>query len=146
MNSKFRRPDYKSSEPHRRGYEGNAATPTVERLRKRQKISVFWLVPFFAALLGLFLAYNFYKEQGPLITIQFNTAEGLIAGKTPIRYRDVNIGVVEKIKLTDDLEKVTVEARMTVSSERYLNNHARFWVVRPRICLLYTSPSPRDRG
>jgi len=133
MNSKFRRPDYKSSEPHRRGYEGNAATPKVERLRKRQKISVFWLVPFFAALLGLFLAYNFYKEQGPLITIQFNTAEGLIAGKTPIRYRDVNIGVVEKIKLTDDLEKVTVEARMTVSSERYLNNHARFWVVRPRI-------------
>ena len=133
MNSKFRRPDYKSSEPHRRGYEGNAATPKVERLRKRQKISVFWLVPFFAALLGLFLAYNFYKEQGPLITIQFNTAEGLIAGKTPIRYRDVNIGVVEKIKLTDDLEKVTVEARMTVSSERYLNNHARFWVVRPRV-------------
>ena len=133
MNSKFRRPDYKSSEPHRRGYEGNAAIPKVERLRKRQKISVFWLVPFFAALLGLFLAYNFYKEQGPLITIQFNTAEGLIAGKTPIRYRDVNIGVVEKIKLTDDLEKVTVEARMTVSSERYLNNHARFWVVRPRI-------------
>jgi len=90
MNSKFRRPDYKSSEPHRRGYEVNAATPKVERLRKRQKISVFWLVPFFAALLGLFLAYNFYKEQGPLITIQFNTAEGLIAGKTPIRYRDVN--------------------------------------------------------
>ena len=133
MNSKFRRPDYKSSEPHRRGYEVNAATPKVERLRKRQKISVFWLVPFFAALLGLFLAYNFYKEQGPLITIQFNTAEGLIAGKTPIRYRDVNIGVVEKIKLTDDLEKVTVEARMTVSSERYLNNHARFWVVRPRV-------------
>ena len=133
MNSKFRRPDYKSSEPHRRGYEVNAATPKVERLRKRQKISVFWLVPFFAALLGLFLAYNFYKEQGPLITIQFNTAEGLIAGKTPIRYRDVNIGVVEKIKLTDDLEKVTVEARMTVRSERYLNNHARFWVVRPRV-------------
>ena len=133
MNSKFRRPNYKAGEPHRRGYEVNAATPNVERLRKRQKISVFWLVPFFAALLGLFLAYNFYKDQGPLITIQFNTAEGLIAGKTPIRYRDVNIGLVEKIILTDDLEKVTVEARMTVNSERYLNNHARFWVVRPRV-------------
>lgn len=133
MNSKFRRANYKSGEPHRRGYETGAATPNVERLRKRQKISVFWLVPIFAALLGLFLAYNFYKDQGPLITIQFNTAEGLVAGKTPIRYRDVNIGVVEKIVLTDDLEKVTVEARMTVDSERYLNNHARFWVVRPRV-------------
>lgn len=143
MSSRFRRPGYKSgntgprsrdsSNNNRRGYDLDAATPTVERPRKRQTISVFWLVPLFAALLGLYLAYNFYKEQGPLITIQFNTAEGLIAGKTPIRYRDVNIGLVEKIHLSDDLERVIVEARMTVDSKNYLNNHARFWVVRPRV-------------
>jgi len=133
MSSKFRRPKYKSGGPDRRGYDVNAATPRIEPPRKRHSISAFWLVPIFAALLGLFLTYNHYKDQGPLITIEFNTAEGLIEGKTPIRYRDVNIGVVEKIMLTDDLDTVTIEARMTVDARRFLNNHARFWVVRPRV-------------
>ncbi len=133
MSNRFRRPRYKSDDYHRRGYDVEAATPKVERGRKRQKISVFWLVPLLAALLGAYLALNFYREQGPVITIQFDSAEGLIAGKTPIRYRDVNIGVVETISLSDDLETVLVEARMTVDSNRYLNNHARFWVVRPRV-------------
>ena len=133
MSNRFRRPGYKAGSQNRRGYDVEAATPVVERSRKRQRFSAYWLVPFLALLLGLYLAYNFYKEQGPVITIQFNTAEGLIAGKTPIRYRDVNIGMVEKISLSDDLETVLVQARMTVDSSRYLNNHAKFWVVRPRV-------------
>jgi len=133
MNSRFRRPRYKTGDFNRRGYDIEAATPNVERPRKRQSLSAYWLVPLCALLLGVYLAFNFYSEQGPLITIEFNSAEGLIAGKTPIRYRDVNIGMVENIALSDDLETVLVEARMSVDSRRYLNNHARFWVVRPRV-------------
>jgi len=105
----------------------------VEKPRRKQKLSAYWLVPLCALLFGVYLAFNFYSEQGPLITIEFNSAEGLVAGKTPIRYRDVNIGMVENIALSDDLETVLVEARMSVDSRRYLNNHARFWVVRPRV-------------
>ncbi len=150
MSNRFRRPQYKSGRSgsghdgsgyddndgrgmNRRGYDFEAAAPVVEKRRKKHGISAIWLVPLIAALLGAYLAINFYRDQGPLITIQFDTAEGLIAGKTPIRYRDVNIGVVEKINLSDDLNTVLVEARMTVDSNRYLNNHARFWVVRPRV-------------
>ncbi len=133
MSDRFRRPKYKVGENARRSYDVEAATPVVERPRKRHKISAFWMVPVFALILGAYFAYSFYREQGPLITIEFNTAEGLVAGKTPIRYRDVNIGLVEKISLSDDLETVIVVARMTVDSRRYLNNHARFWVVRPRV-------------
>lgn len=136
MSDRFRRPGYKSNghdNNGRRGYDGSVATPVVERSRKRQTISAYWLVPLFAISLAAYFAYNFYKDQGPLITIEFNSAAGLEAGKTPIRYRDVNIGVVEKISLDDDLETVLVEARMTADSRRYLNNHARFWVVRPRV-------------
>ena len=105
----------------------------MERPKKRQRFSAYWLVPLMALLLGASLAYNSYKEQGPLITIQFNSADGLVAGKTPIRYRNVNIGLVEKIALNDDLETVMIEARMSVDSRRFLNNHARFWVVKPRV-------------
>ena len=133
MSDRFRRPKYKQGNYIRRNYDVEAVSPVVDPPRRRQSISAYWLVPLVALLLGLFFAYNFYKEQGPLIKIQFNTAEGLEAGKTPIRYRDVNIGTVEKISLSDDLETVIVEARMTVDSRRYLNNHARFWVVRPRV-------------
>ena len=137
MSSRFRRPmyktGYKTGNNNRRGYDVEAATPRVERPKKRQRFSAYWLVPLVALLLGATLAYNTYKEQGPLITIQFNSADGLVAGKTPIRYRNVNIGVVEKIALNDDLDTVMVEARMSVDSRRFLNNHARFWVVKPRV-------------
>lgn len=133
MSDRFRRPSYKRGQYERRQYDNATSTPVVERPRKRQQISAYWLVPLLALLLGVYFAYRYYKEQGPLITIEFNTAEGLIAGKTPIRYRDVNIGVVEEISLSDNLETVLVVARMTVDSRRYLNNHARFWVVRPRV-------------
>ena len=132
MSSRFRRPRYKTGDNNRRGYDVEAATPRVERPKKRQRFSAYWLVPLMALLLGASLAYNSYKEQGPLITIQFNSADGLVAGKTPIRYRNVNIGLVEKIALNDDLETVMIEARMSVDSRRFLNNHARFWVVKPR--------------
>ncbi len=133
MSSRFRRPRYKTGDNNRRGYDVEAATPRVERPKKRQRFSAYWLVPLMALLLGASLAYNSYKEQGPLITIQFNSADGLVAGKTPIRYRNVNIGLVEKIALNDDLETVMIEARMSVDSRRFLNNHARFWVVKPRV-------------
>jgi len=84
MSSRFRRPRYKTGDYNRRGYDVEAAAPRVERRKKRQRFSAYWLVPLMALLLGASLAYNSYKEQGPLITIQFNSAEGLVAGKTPI--------------------------------------------------------------
>jgi len=117
----------------RRNYDADAAEPVIQTPRRHQRVSAFWLVPVVAALLGLYLAASFYSEQGPQIQISFDSAEGLEAGKTPIRYRDVNIGVVDTITLSSDLERVVVNARMSVDSRRYLNDQARFWVVRPRV-------------
>ncbi len=150
MNDRFRRPAhqynnageraergsnrYQSADQHtRRGYDADASEPRVHTPRRRHRLSAFWLVPILAALLGLYLAASFYSEQGPQIRISFTSAEGLVAGKTPIRYRDVNIGIVDTITLSDDLENVVVNAKMSVDSRRYLNDQARFWVVRPRV-------------
>lgn len=133
MEERFRRPRYKRHETHRRAYEYEAATPVVDKPQRRHKVSAFWLAPLLAAIIGIYLAITFFRSQGPEITIEFATAEGLVAGKTPIRYRDVNIGFVDKILLSEDLESVVVKARMTVDARRYLNKHARFWVVRPRV-------------
>jgi len=98
-----------------------------------RQLSLVWIVPLVAALLGIYLAYGYYRDLGPLVSIRFATADGLIEGKTSIRFRDVNIGQVEAIRLSKDLNSVVVQARMSPDSRRFLNDKARFWVVRPRV-------------
>jgi paraquat-inducible protein B len=82
-------------------------------------------------LIGAWLGVKAIREQGPTITITFGSAEGLEAGKTRIRYRDVEVGQVEHIGLAND--RVQVTARLIKEAEPYLTDQTRFWVVRPRI-------------
>ncbi len=67
----------------------------------KRGFSVVWLVPIVAALVALWLVYKNISETGPTVQIKFETGEGLVAGKTKIRFRDVEIGVVTDV----DLEK-----------------------------------------
>ena len=84
-----------------------AATATV---RTRRGPSLVWIVPIVALLIGAWLGIKAIREQGPTITITFASAEGLEAGKTRIRYRDVEVGQVEAIGIAND--RVQVTARM----------------------------------
>ena len=72
----------------------------------RRRPSIVWLIPLVAALVGAFVAWRTFSERGPAIEIAFETAEGLEAGKTPIKYKDVEVGMVEEIRLRDDLSGV----------------------------------------
>ncbi|MCB1782092.1 MAG: MCE family protein, partial [Candidatus Competibacteraceae bacterium] len=71
-----------------------------------------------------------YSEQGPTITITFRTADGLEAGKTKLKYKDVEFGQVSSIKLTEDLSRVIVTAKLIKDTEQYLTEKTRFWVER----------------
>ncbi|HEX5680695.1 MAG TPA: MlaD family protein, partial [Desulfobacterales bacterium] len=104
----------------------------VIRSGKRQ-ISIVWLVPVVAILIGGWLIYKAISEKGPEITITFNTAEGLEAGKTKIKCKDVEIGLVEEITLSKDLTQVIVKAQLIREAESYLSENSRFWVVRARV-------------
>ena len=75
-------------------------------VRESRRISIVWLIPVVAALSGGFLAWKAINEKGPTITIVFDSAEGLGSEKTKIRYRDVEVGVVESIGFNEDLSKV----------------------------------------
>ncbi len=99
----------------------------------RGRPSIVWLIPLIAVLVGAFVAYRAISERGPEITITFKTAGGLEAGKTKIKYKDVEIGVVESVELSPDLSSVVCRARMVKGSEEYLREKAQFWVVEPRI-------------
>ncbi|MGD8255939.1 MAG: MlaD family protein [Desulfobacterales bacterium] len=79
--------------------------PEAEILSRRRSFSIVWLVPLVAVIIGGWLVYKAQSEKGPTITITFKTAEGLEAGKTKIKYKDVELGQVSAIKLRDDLSK-----------------------------------------
>lgn len=100
--------------------------------RKRQ-ISIVWIVPLVAVLIGAWLVYKTFSEKGPLVTITFMTADGLEAGKTKVRYKDVELGQVTAIKLSPDLGHVEVEAQLVKQAEKFLSANTRFWVVRARV-------------
>ncbi|WP_462320115.1 PqiB family protein, partial [Halochromatium sp.] len=121
-------------------YEATAGTNAGEtsalpeaRVVKADRFSLVWLLPILALAVGGWLAYKTWSEQGPTITISFPTASGLQAGKTKVKFKDVDIGQVTSIRVTKDLDGVKVTAELTAGSERYLTEQTRFWVARPRI-------------
>ena len=99
----------------------------------RSGISIVRLIPIVAALIGGWIAYKAFSETGPTITISFETAEGLVAGKTKVKYKDVEVGLVEEVALQDDLDTVLVTVQMHKGSKQFLTEDTRFWVVRARI-------------
>ncbi len=99
----------------------------------RRRLSLVWLIPLVAVLAAAWLGYRSYTQQGPLVAISFQTADGLEAGKTRVRFKDLDVGLVEAIELRPDLTGVKVRARLVAHVAEYLNENTRFWVVRPRL-------------
>ena len=101
--------------------------------KKRRRLSVVWIIPIVAAIIGGWIAVQKILSQGPTITISFGTAEGLEAGTTKIKYNGVEIGTVSAIILSEDRQSVIVTAKMAKESEGMLVEDTQFWVVRARI-------------
>ncbi len=111
---------------------GLQALPQAE-VAVRSGPSLVWLIPLIALAIGGWLAFKAYSEKGPTIRIEFKTAAGLAAGKTEVKFKDVAIGKVTGIDVTQDLSGVRVTADLVAGAERYLTEGTRFWVERPRV-------------
>src|ERR1019366_1762371 len=101
--------------------------------KSRTRLSLVWFIPIVAALVGVWVAVTRIMGEGPVITLVFQSAEGLEAGKTKIHYNGVDIGTVTAIRLSDDHQHVIITAQMAPKSEGFLAEDTEFWVVRPRI-------------
>ncbi|HET8792102.1 MAG TPA: intermembrane transport protein PqiB [Modicisalibacter sp.] len=101
--------------------------------RVQSRLSPIWIVPLVAIVIGLWLVYDNYAQRGPLITLEMPSAEGIEAGKTLIKTRNVPVGQVESVRLSEDLSHTVITARMSQDAERMLNAGSNFWVVKPRI-------------
>ncbi len=110
------------------------AKPVVEKLRGQpSRFSLVWLIPLAAIFFAVFVLWRAYVDRGPLVEIQFESAGGVEAGETQIRRRDVNVGTVENVRLSDDLNSVIIEARLDPNVASYIDDKTRFWIVNARI-------------
>ncbi|WP_235829808.1 MlaD family protein [Frigidibacter oleivorans] len=124
-------------DPARRDAAADTAPAAMDvrpaRDRWWQNLSPVWLVPLVALAVAVGLAWNSYASRGTLITISFQNASGIEAGQTPIKFRDVTIGVVDRVNFSGGLTEVLVEARVDADVAAFMDEDAEFWVVRPEV-------------
>ena len=111
----------------------SAIPVAVTEKPRRFRIPLVWIIPLIAALIGLFLAARTYYEQGPTITIEFKTGEGLEPGKTRIKYKDVDVGQITSVALAEDGAHVMATARLAREAAKLLVDDTRFWVVSAKV-------------
>ena len=105
----------------------------VKKTPRDRGFSPIWIIPIVALVIGLFLVYRVISEKGPTITLSFNTASGIEAGKTVVKFKEVEVGEVTDVDIDPDLSGVTVTVNMRNNTSQYMNDKTRFWVVQPQI-------------
>ncbi|WP_313626163.1 PqiB family protein [Kosakonia sp.] len=111
------------------------ASPTEARIKTKRRISPFWLLPVIALLIAGWLIWSSYKDRGNTITIDFMSADGIVAGRTPVRYQGVEVGTVQDIRLSEDLKKIEVRASIKSNMKDALRSETQFWLVTPKASL-----------
>jgi paraquat-inducible protein B len=111
--------------------EQDLPTPAIKNRRWIPRLV--WVVPIAAAVIGISLLIRNWENAGPRITISFLSGEGVQVGKTLIKYRDVTVGRVSAVVLSEDHQTVLVTADMSKDAENLLKADTQFWIVRPRI-------------
>lgn len=111
-----------------------ATSAGIPEIRQRPvRVSLVWLVPIAAALVGFSMVVQNWLSAGPQISVSFETAEGLEANKTQVKYKNVVIGQVTEIALSEDHTRVIATIELDQNAEPFTREDTKFWVVRPRI-------------
>jgi paraquat-inducible protein B len=106
------------------------ALPDAVIAEPRKGLSMVWFIPLVALAIGAWLVFKAITEKGPTITITFETAAGLEAGKTKIKYKDVVVGQVENL-LNENSRKSRCElAEQTRHRQRYASNSTTLKYIR----------------
>nr|WP_294521834.1 MlaD family protein [uncultured Rhodopila sp.] len=102
-------------------------------VRKSRRLPVIWAVPLVAILIGLWLAWDTLSREGPNIVVSFQDAEGLQAGQSQLKYKEITLGTVKSFDFTKDRRGVLVTIATTAQAEQFLTEGTQFWVVKPRL-------------
>lgn len=112
---------------------GGAMPPPVIVRPRRMRLSLVWIVPIVALVVGALMIVRTLMQAGPEITITFASAEGLEPGRTELRFKEVVVGQVTRVVLSPDRQRVIVTAKLDKTAESLTVDDTQFWVVRPRV-------------
>jgi paraquat-inducible protein B len=107
--------------------------PTTAKVKRHGRLSPVWLIPVVAAALVAYLAWTSIANHGKEVTLVLGTADGLTPDQTTVKHKAVTVGTVQSVHLAKDMKSVVATIRMEAGTEGMLTDHARFWVVRPRL-------------
>jgi len=110
-------------------------SPRETRPRAHKGFAFFWLVPLAAVGLTAYLFYQTIQAEGTDIEITFDTAKGLVPGKSEVHYHGVKVGLVKKVTLNDDLRSVQVHVQLDSTANNLARSDSKFWIVHPQISL-----------
>ena len=110
-----------------------ATSSKLAKIIKIRAISAIWIIPIVTAIVGLWIIYSHFADRGTSFTLLAKDASGIVAGKTVIKNRSVDIGIVDEVTLSEDFEKVVIKGRIYNDMEPLLKNDSIFWVVKPEI-------------
>ncbi|MZI93276.1 MCE family protein [Vibrio sp. CAIM 722] len=105
------------------------------KMKRSWGISPLWILPIVTMLLAGWLVMKSVNDAGERIQIQFSNGQGLVAGRTPIRYQGLEVGMVRDIKLSQDLDSIYVSADIYPEATKLLSHDTQFWLVKPKASL-----------
>jgi len=107
----------------------------LQHARPGSRLSWTWLFPLLALLAAGWLFFDRWQQQGPEIQVRFQEAPGIEAGKTKLIFRGTPVGLVEWVRLEDDLQEVVVGIRLKAFAEDLAREGTEFWIEQPEVTL-----------
>lgn len=101
--------------------------------RRKSTVSKVWYLPIITALVGVSMLLYSYQNRGTMIEVSFHNAEGIEPGKTLVKYKNVPVGLVKKVDLSEQAKSVNLDIEIQKGMERFLAADSKFWVVKPRV-------------
>ncbi len=94
-----------------------------------------WAVPAGALLIVGWLGLRYLLQQGHDVTVRFDTAGGVQAGNTKVKYDGMVVGQVESVALEKDLQHVDVKLQFNSDMDGHLGPGTRYWIAGTNISL-----------
>ena len=112
------------------------ANEVEARVGSDLKFSKVWLVPVVALVIGIWMIYSYWAGQGPIIEITFVSGEGIQAGTTKVRRKNVEVGEVlhtaRPVNSSSAYSKATGNLNAHPAVARSPPCSSKPWLSRPR--------------
>jgi len=94
--------------------------------------SYMWIVALFCLVVSIGVVWWSLPHAGLQLTVHFPEGHGLTV-EDNVRFRGIDVGVVESVKLNQELSGVDVSVNLFSFAEHLAREGTRFWIVRPQL-------------